>query len=89
MQPKENIHLTRINITWQNIASKFKDILKDLMKKKIAVVFGTRPEAIKLAPVISGIKKTKFFELNICITAQHREMLDQVLKVFEIILMWI
>jgi UDP-N-acetylglucosamine 2-epimerase (non-hydrolysing) len=53
--------------------------------KKILIVFGTRPEAIKMAPLIKEFEKTKdFFNVKICITAQHREMLDQVLKIFEI-----
>lgn len=54
---------------------------------KILFAFGTRPEAIKLAPVIQEIRKKdnkKFFETYVCITAQHREMLDEVLKLFEI-----
>ena len=54
-------------------------------QKKIIVVFGTRPEAIKLAPVIHELKKNqKDFLCKVCITAQHREMLDQILKIFEI-----
>ncbi len=52
--------------------------------KKISVIFGTRPEAIKLAPIILGLKKNKEYDLNVCITAQHRHMLDQVLEIFEI-----
>jgi UDP-N-acetylglucosamine 2-epimerase (non-hydrolysing) len=52
--------------------------------KKISVIFGTRPEAIKLAPVIIELKKHKEFVINVCVTAQHREMLDQVLDVFDI-----
>ncbi len=52
--------------------------------KKISIIFGTRPEAIKLAPVILELKKHKEFDVNVCVTAQHREMLDQVLKVFDI-----
>ena len=52
--------------------------------KKVLIVFGTRPEAIKMVPVIKTLKKEDYFESKICITAQHREMLDQVLKVFEI-----
>ena len=52
--------------------------------KKISIIFGTRPEAIKLAPVILELKKYKEFEVNVCVTAQHREMLDQVLEVFDI-----
>ncbi len=51
---------------------------------KVLVVFGTRPEAIKMAPVIKEMKKYDFFEVIICVTAQHREMLDQVLNLFEI-----
>lgn len=52
--------------------------------KKISVVFGTRPEAIKLAPLILALKRDSRFECKVCVTAQHREMLDQVLDVFEI-----
>ena len=52
--------------------------------KKISIIFGTRPEAIKLIPVILELKKNKNFEINICVTAQHREMLDQVLEIFNI-----
>jgi UDP-N-acetylglucosamine 2-epimerase (non-hydrolysing) len=52
--------------------------------KKISIIFGTRPEAIKLAPVILEFKKIKDFEVNVCVTAQHRQMLDQVLDIFEI-----
>ena len=47
------------------------------MKKKISIVFGTRPEAIKLIPVILKLKESNEAEINICVTAQHREMLDQ------------
>ncbi|MDN6292678.1 MAG: UDP-N-acetylglucosamine 2-epimerase (non-hydrolyzing) [Tetragenococcus halophilus] len=54
-------------------------------KKKIAIVFGTRPEAIKMAPVILELKKyQQEFEPCIIVSAQHREMLDQVLSVFSI-----
>lgn len=52
--------------------------------KKIAVIFGTRPEAIKLAPVILMLRQQPEFECKVCVTAQHREMLDQVLEVFDI-----
>ena len=53
--------------------------------KRILVVFGTRPEAIKMAPVIEVLKKEKqWCELKVCVTAQHREMLDQVLSLFQI-----
>lgn len=53
--------------------------------KKISVIFGTRPEAIKLSPVILKLKADPRFECHVCVTAQHREMLDQVLQVFGII----
>ncbi|HBH49550.1 MAG TPA: UDP-N-acetylglucosamine 2-epimerase (non-hydrolyzing), partial [Bacteroidales bacterium] len=53
--------------------------------KKILIVFGTRPEAIKMAPVIKAFKKdTSNFQTKVCVTGQHREMLDQVLDIFEI-----
>ena len=52
---------------------------------KIAVIFGTRPEAIKLAPVILALRSDPRFQCCVCITAQHREMLDQVLDVFQIV----
>ncbi len=55
------------------------------MRKKILLVFGTRPEAIKMAPLIIEFKKNdSFFDTKVCVTAQHREMLDQVLDFFEI-----
>jgi len=53
--------------------------------KKVAVVFGTRPEAIKLAPVILALRADKQFNCSVCVTAQHRELLDQVLGVFNFI----
>ena len=55
------------------------------MKKKILIVFGTRPEAIKMAPVVTTLKASHLFETRVCVTAQHRDMLDQVLSVFEIV----
>ncbi len=55
------------------------------MRKKILLVFGTRPEAIKMAPVYQALKRrSKEFETIVCVTAQHREMLDQVLNFFKI-----
>ena len=54
--------------------------------KKILLVFGTRPEAIKMAPLVKALQKdTEHFETRVCVTAQHRQMLDQVLEVFGII----
>ena len=52
---------------------------------KVLLVFGTRPEAIKMAPVIKALKATPEIDVRICVTAQHREMLDQVLGLFEIV----
>lgn len=54
--------------------------------KKILLVFGTRPEAIKMAPLVKALQKdSEHFETKICVTAQHRQMLDQVLEVFDIV----
>jgi len=53
--------------------------------KKILIVFGTRPEAIKMAPLVKEFQKyPQNFDIKVCVTAQHREMLDQVLKIFDI-----
>lgn len=53
-------------------------------EKKVMVVFGTRPEAIKMAPVVSTLKTTPGIRTLVTVTAQHRQMLDQVLELFEI-----
>jgi len=55
------------------------------MKKKNLIIFGTRPEAIKMAPLVQEFKNNKHFETRVCVTAQHREMLDQVLDFFNIV----
>ncbi len=52
--------------------------------KKIMTVFGTRPEAIKLAPLILSLKEHPTLKCSVCVTAQHRQMLDQVLSIFDI-----
>ncbi len=52
--------------------------------KKILITFGTRPEAIKMAPVVEVLKKERRFDVKVCVTAQHRQMLDQVLELFAI-----
>jgi len=54
------------------------------MTLKVLSVFGTRPEAIKMAPVVLGLQQAEGIESLVCVTAQHREMLDQVLDLFEI-----
>lgn len=53
--------------------------------KKISIIFGTRPEAIKLCPLILAMKAHLDFMPHVCVTAQHREMLDQVLEVFGVV----
>jgi UDP-N-acetylglucosamine 2-epimerase (non-hydrolysing) len=53
---------------------------------KILLIFGTRPEAIKLCPVVRGLREhPRKFEVKVCVTAQHREMLDQVLEAFQVV----
>src|SRR5512143_2648399 len=51
---------------------------------RILSVFGTRPEAIKMAPIVRLLSKTPGIESRVCVTAQHRQMLDQVLNLFDI-----
>ena len=51
---------------------------------KVLLVFGTRPEAIKMAPLVKALGVEESLELRVCVTAQHREMLDQVLEIFDI-----
>jgi UDP-N-acetylglucosamine 2-epimerase (non-hydrolysing) len=52
---------------------------------RIILVFGTRPEAIKMAPVLTALSSTGQFDVRVCVTGQHREMLDQVLGLFQIV----
>ena len=54
-------------------------------KKRIMIVFGTRPEAIKMCPLVKELKKRDAFQVTVCVTAQHRQMLDQVLETFDVI----
>ena len=51
---------------------------------KVMIVFGTRPEAIKMAPVVKALSAAAGVEVQVCVTAQHRQMLDQVLSLFDI-----
>lgn len=51
---------------------------------KVLTIFGTRPEAIKMAPLVHALAKDNAFDSRVCVTAQHREMLDQVLQLFAI-----
>lgn len=52
---------------------------------KVLTIFGTRPEAIKMAPIVKELKTRKEIDCKVCVTAQHRQMLDQVLEVFQIV----
>nr|WP_319801614.1 UDP-N-acetylglucosamine 2-epimerase (non-hydrolyzing) [Bhargavaea beijingensis] len=54
------------------------------MRKKVMVVFGTRPEAIKMCPLVKELKTRATLETIVCVTGQHREMLDQVLHAFDV-----
>ena len=53
--------------------------------KKVMLVFGTRPEAIKMCPLVNELKKRDAIETIVCVTGQHRQMLDQVLEVFRVV----
>ena len=53
--------------------------------KKVMLVFGTRPEAIKMCPLVNELKKRKSIETIVCVTGQHRQMLDQVLETFGVV----
>ena len=53
-------------------------------KIKVMTVFGTRPEAIKMAPLVRALDACENTESIVCVTAQHRQMLDQVLDIFQI-----
>lgn len=55
-----------------------------MRKTKIMTVFGTRPEAIKMAPLVKELAKSNILDSMVCVTAQHRQMLDQVLDIFKI-----
>ncbi|HUS98615.1 MAG TPA: UDP-N-acetylglucosamine 2-epimerase, partial [Hyphomicrobiaceae bacterium] len=55
-----------------------------MRQRKVLAIFGTRPEAIKMAPVIAALKDSASMEVRVCVTAQHRELLDQVLELFAI-----
>ena len=68
----------------RNSRSKF-EIIRYMNKKTILLVFGTRPEAIKMAPLVKALQtQPEKFKTIVCVTGQHREMLDQVLAIFDI-----
>ncbi len=72
---KESI-CDRIEITLGN---------EDFCVKKVMLVFGTRPEAIKMCPLVQELKRHEEFDVTVAVTGQHREMLDAVLRVFDVI----
>ena len=53
--------------------------------KKVMVVFGTRPEAIKMCPLVRELKKNVHLQTIVCVTGQHRQMLDMVLEAFDVV----
>ena len=55
-----------------------------MIYRKFLIVFGTRPEALKMIPLVKELNKTSGFQTKVCVTAQHRDMLDQVLETFDI-----
>lgn len=55
------------------------------MKKKVLLVLGTRPEAIKMCPLVNELKKRESLETVVCVTGEHRQMLDQVLETFKVV----
>lgn len=57
---------------------------KEFSMKKIVLIFGTRPEAIKMCPLVNELKHRDSLDIKVCVTAQHRQMLDQVLAAFNI-----
>jgi UDP-N-acetylglucosamine 2-epimerase (non-hydrolysing) len=59
--------------------------IEDSGMKKVMLVFGTRPEAIKMCPLVNTLKQCDYFETVVCVTGQHREMLQQVLDVFDVV----
>jgi UDP-N-acetylglucosamine 2-epimerase (non-hydrolysing) len=56
-----------------------------MKKNRLLVVFGTRPEAIKMAPLVKELQQSPTLDVKVCVTAQHRQMLDQVLQLFNIV----
>lgn len=55
-----------------------------MARKRVMTIFGTRPEAIKMAPVVKALEEGDKFDVSVCVTAQHRQMLDQVMELFRL-----
>lgn len=69
----------------KNMALHKERVPKEGAKIKIMTIFGTRPEAIKMCPLVLKLKENPEIDTVVCVTAQHREMLDQVLKAFDVV----
>lgn len=81
-QHQFNDDLTGARAASEVLADKTCDLMKHM--KRILSIFGTRPEAIKMAPIVKSLAEAEGLDSRVIVTAQHREMLDQVLKLFEI-----
>ena len=71
--------------TWRQGLKRLLEPVRESLSMKISVILGTRPEAIKLAPVVLEFVREPDIDCRICVTGQHREMLDQVLNIFDLI----
>lgn len=71
-------------MVWGKLFCFFKKVRGKYMKK-VMLVFGTRPEAIKMCPLVNELKTRENVETIVCVTGQHRQMLDQVLEVFDVV----
>lgn len=74
-----------IFVGWQEENLKAMAKGRGVRMKKVMLVFGTRPEAIKMCPLVNELKRNREIETLVCVTGQHRQMLDQVLKVFNVV----
>src|SRR5690625_4837727 len=81
---KKNLYLIRKTFVRLKVHTNYRVKLVDKMNKKIMVVFGTRPEAIKMCPLVKELKTRDNLDTVVCVTGQHREMLDQVLHAFNV-----
>lgn len=68
-----------------HIADLYSNRIGERIVKKVMLVFGTRPEAIKMCPLVNELKKDDYFNTIVCVTGQHRQLLDQVLETFRVI----
>jgi len=73
-----------LNFGVSKITGSFDAMLQKSAARRLLIVFGTRPEAIKMAPLVLQLKRSGVFDVRVCVTAQHRQMLDQVLRLFSI-----